>query len=41
MEKKKIVIAGAGLVGSLLAVMFKKCGHQVTIYEKASRYAHE
>lgn len=34
MEKKKIVIAGAGLVGSLLAVMFKKRGHQVTIYEK-------
>lgn len=34
MEKKNIVIAGAGLVGSLLAVILRKRGHEVTIYEK-------
>lgn len=34
MDNKNIVIAGAGLVGSLLAVILKKRGHQVTIYEK-------
>ncbi len=31
---KKIVIAGAGLVGSLLAVALKKRGHDVYLFEK-------
>ncbi len=34
MEKKKITIAGAGLVGSLLAAYFGKKGHQVEVYER-------
>lgn len=33
---KKIVIAGAGLVGSLLAVALKKRGHEVFLFEKRS-----
>lgn len=31
---KRIVISGAGLVGSLLAIILKKRGHQVTVFEK-------
>lgn len=31
---KKIVIAGAGLVGSLLAIAMKKRGHEVIVFEK-------
>lgn len=31
---KKIIIAGGGLVGSLLAIALKKRGHQVLIFEK-------
>lgn len=31
---KKVVIAGAGLVGSLLAVALKKRGHEVFLFEK-------
>lgn len=35
MEKsKKIIVAGAGLVGSLLAIALKKRGHDVVIFEK-------
>jgi kynurenine 3-monooxygenase len=35
MEKpKKIIIAGAGLVGSLLAIALKKRGHDVWLFEK-------
>ncbi len=34
MEKKKINIAGAGLVGSLLGVYLAKRGHEVKIYER-------
>ncbi len=37
MEKsRKIIIAGAGLVGSLLAIALKKRGHDVTVFEKRS-----
>jgi kynurenine 3-monooxygenase len=32
--KKKITLVGAGLAGSLFAVMLGKRGHQVTIYER-------
>ena len=31
---KNILIAGAGLVGSLLAIYLKKRGHEVTVYER-------
>lgn len=31
---KKIIVSGAGLVGSLLAISLKKRGHDVTLYEK-------
>jgi kynurenine 3-monooxygenase len=31
---KKVIIAGAGLVGSLLAIALKKRGHEVVIFEK-------
>lgn len=34
MESKKITIAGAGLVGSLLGVYLAKRGHEVSIYER-------
>jgi kynurenine 3-monooxygenase len=35
MEKsRKIIIAGAGLVGSLFAIALKKRGHDVTVFEK-------
>lgn len=34
MEQKKITIAGAGLVGSLLSVYLAKRGHDVSIYER-------
>ncbi|MBS1730979.1 MAG: FAD-dependent monooxygenase [Bacteroidetes bacterium] len=33
-EKKKIIINGAGLVGSLLGIYLKKRGHEVAIYER-------
>jgi kynurenine 3-monooxygenase len=33
---KKIVIAGAGLVGSLLAIALKQRGHEVIVFEKRS-----
>jgi kynurenine 3-monooxygenase len=33
---KKIVIIGAGLVGSLLAVRLRQLGHQVRVFEKRS-----
>jgi len=37
MEKpKKIIIVGAGLVGSLLAIALKKRGHEVLVFEKRS-----
>lgn len=32
--KRKVTILGAGLVGSLLAVMMRKKGYEVTIYER-------
>ncbi len=35
-EKKKIVIVGAGLVGSLLGVMLGKRGYEVDLYEQRS-----
>lgn len=34
MTEKKIVIIGAGLVGSLLSIFLAKRGHQVKIYER-------
>lgn len=33
---QKIIVAGAGLVGSLLAIALKKRGHDVVIYERRS-----
>ncbi len=36
MSKRKITILGAGLVGSLLAVLLQKRGYQVTIFERRS-----
>jgi kynurenine 3-monooxygenase len=33
---KKIVVAGAGLVGSLLAIALKQRGHEVIVFEKRS-----
>lgn len=33
-ESKKISIAGAGLVGSLLSIYLSKRGHDVTVYER-------
>lgn len=33
-EKKSIAIAGAGLVGSLLAIYLKKRGYDVTVFER-------
>ena len=33
---KKIIIAGSGLVGSLLAIALKKRGHEVLVFEKRS-----
>lgn len=35
-EKKKIVIVGAGLVGSLLGVMLGKRGYEIDLYERRS-----
>lgn len=35
-NKKSICIAGAGLVGSMLAFVLKKEGHQVSLFEKRS-----
>ena len=32
--KKEIIIAGAGLVGSLLSIYLAKRGYKVSIYEK-------
>jgi kynurenine 3-monooxygenase len=32
--KKKIIIVGAGLVGSLLSIFLRKRGYEVTIYER-------
>lgn len=32
--KRQVTILGAGLVGSLLAIMLRKQGHQVTVYER-------
>ena len=32
--QEKITVIGAGLVGSLLALWFKKRGHEVEVYEK-------
>lgn len=37
---KKITIFGAGLVGSLLATLLQKKGHQVSIYERRSDMRH-
>jgi kynurenine 3-monooxygenase len=34
MSEKKIAIVGAGLVGSLLAIYFKKRGYQVSVFER-------
>jgi kynurenine 3-monooxygenase len=34
MEQKKITIAGAGLVGSLLSIYLKQKGHEVSVYER-------
>ncbi len=35
MEKpRRIIVAGAGLVGSLLSIALKKRGHEVTVFEK-------
>ena len=34
--KKKIAIAGAGLVGSLLAIYLKRQGHEVHVYDRSS-----
>ncbi len=36
MNKKSIAIAGAGLVGSLLAIYLKKRGYTVTVFERRS-----
>lgn len=37
MEKsRRIIVAGAGLVGSLLAIALKKRGHEVIVFEKRS-----
>jgi kynurenine 3-monooxygenase len=35
-KENKIVIIGAGLVGSLWAVILKKRGHDVTLFERRS-----
>lgn len=35
-QPRKIIVAGAGLVGSLLATALKKRGHDVYLYEKRS-----
>ena len=35
-EKKRAIIIGAGLVGSLWAVYLSKAGYNVTIYERRS-----
>ena len=34
MQKKKITIVGAGLVGSLLAIYLRKKGHSITVFER-------
>jgi kynurenine 3-monooxygenase len=34
MQKNKITILGAGLVGSLLAVLFRKRNYEVVVYER-------
>lgn len=34
MEDKKVVLAGGGLVGSLLALLLGKAGYEVDVYEK-------
>jgi kynurenine 3-monooxygenase len=36
MKKEKIVISGAGLVGAFLAIMLRKKGHDVQVFEKRS-----
>ena len=33
-EKYQIAVVGAGLVGSLLAIMLKKQGYQVAVFER-------
>ncbi|MEN9442963.1 MAG: hypothetical protein RLZ33_3040, partial [Bacteroidota bacterium] len=33
-NNKKVIIVGAGLVGSLWAVYLSKAGYSVTIYER-------
>lgn len=33
-QAKNIIISGAGLVGSLLAISLKRRGHKVTLFEK-------
>ncbi len=35
MEPIKIIIIGAGIVGNMLAILLKKQGHDVEVYEKA------
>jgi kynurenine 3-monooxygenase len=37
--QKSIAIAGAGLVGSLLAIYLKKRGYAVTVFERRGRHA--
>ena len=32
----RVVVAGAGLVGSLLAILLKKRGHDVVLHERRS-----
>jgi kynurenine 3-monooxygenase len=34
METKRIIIVGAGLVGSMLAIYLRQRGHQVVVYER-------
>ncbi len=34
MSKRSVTILGAGLVGSVLAVLLRKRGYEVTIYER-------
>lgn len=33
-HSKTIAIVGSGLVGSLLAIHLKKCGHQITVFDR-------
>ena len=34
MSKKKIIIVGAGLSGSLLAIRLAELGYEITVFEK-------